>query len=94
MELLNKVERPSLYVMRIKRMAIEVYKTLHGLNPPFMQELFQNKMTSYNLRNPSNLVQPRVRTTGNSLESFSYAGTKIWNSLPYEFKLISNSNSV
>ena len=39
----------------------EMYKTRNDLNPSFMQEIFRENKTHYNLRNNNKFIQPRVR---------------------------------
>ena len=47
----------------------EMYKTRNDLNPSFMQEIFCEKPTHYNLRNNNEFIQPRVRSVNNDSES-------------------------
>ena len=46
----------------------EMYKTRNDLNPSFMQEIFYENESHYNLRNNVEFVQPRVRSVGNVTE--------------------------
>ena len=48
----------SLSALRIRYLAIEMFKCVHGLNPPYLNELFINKDTPYNLRDSNRLQQP------------------------------------
>ena len=50
----------------------ELYKTKSGLNPPFMQEIFCENVTHYNLRNDNEFVQPTVKSVSNGTESVSF----------------------
>ena len=76
----------------IRNLALEVYKTLNKLNPPFMQNLFEEKHTKYDLRGIKSLDIPKVNTTKYGIQSLSYLGPKIWNSLPDEVKLAPSAN--
>ena len=51
-----------------------------------MHKLFNEKDIDYDLRNPRCLLQPKVRTNGHGIASFSYYGSKVWNSLPSDIK--------
>ena len=51
-----------------------------------MKDLFKIKTQPYFLRDQILLVQPYTRTTTHGLRSFSYLGSKLWNTLPEEFK--------
>ena len=63
-----------------------VYKSLHGLTPSYISDLFHTSGENYgySLRNSHiNLHLPKPRT--NMMKrSFSYKGAQLWNSLPIE----------
>ena len=40
-DLLDKVSKPTLYVVRIKAIAIEAYKCYVNENPPYISAVFQ-----------------------------------------------------
>ena len=65
-----------------------VYKSLHGLTPSYISDLFRisGENYGYNLRNSHiNLHLPKSRT--NMMKrSFSYKGAQLWNSLPIEVR--------
>ena len=68
--------------------AIMVYKSLHGLAPDYLANMFvdRSSITNYALRDTSNklaLPQPRTNYLKNS---FSYSGVVLWNSLPTDFR--------
>ena len=41
---------------------MEMFKCVHGLNPPYLNELFINKDTPYNLRDSNRLQQSEYKT--------------------------------
>ena len=90
-ELLDQAKCPSLYVSRMRAIAIETYKCLHGINPPFICELLVEKSPNYCMRDCHKVVQPKVRTEMHGINSFRYQSAKIWNSLPVKIK---RSNSL
>ena len=60
-----------------------VYKSLYGLAPEYITNMFSLKTHSINLRRGTqSLLIPRVNTTTYGLHSLSYYGSKLWNSLP------------
>ena len=63
-----------------------MYKCVHGLNPPYLNELFVSKQTRYNLRDSNRLQQPEFQTIRYGFKSFRYYGSKLWNSLPADVK--------
>ena len=60
-DLLEKCQSSTLHLRRIKTIALEVFKSLNDLNPPFMKELFTTKSVNYNLRDGDILVQPKFQ---------------------------------
>ena len=68
--------------LRIRYLAIEMYKCIHGPNPPYLNELFVSKNTRYNLHDSNRLQQPEFQTVRYDFKSFRYYGSKLWSSLP------------
>ena len=92
LDLLNKSNRSTLLSYRNKAIAIQVYKSLNNISPPYLCDLFTVNATHYGLRNECLLEQPRVTTTTHGLLSVSYHGAKIWNSLPVFVKQSTSLN--
>ena len=67
-------------------MGIEVYKCVRGLNPTYMNNLFEISDPDYSLRDPFRLKQPKYDTKTFGYRSFRYHGSKLWNLLPVEVK--------
>ena len=68
--------------------ATMVYKSLHGLAPPYMQDTFHKLSDCRNraLRSTeTDLEIPRYKTS-NGQRSFSYRGVTVWNRLSTEIK--------
>ncbi len=84
--LLEKCKSTTLHLKRLKVIALEVFKSLHGLNPSFMKDMFNVKEISYNLRDPLQLVQPKFRKITYGRNSFTYYGSHLWNILPNQIK--------
>ena len=85
-ELLERARRPSLHLVRLRTLATEVYKSVHQLNPPYVQDLYKCKTTNYHLRGHDTLHIPRVNSTTYGLHSSAYLGAKVWNCLPQTIK--------
>ena len=68
----------------------EMYKTTNDLNPSFMQEIFFENESHYNLRSNKEFVQPRVRSVRNGTESVRFKGPQLWQIFP---QTIRNSES-
>ena len=85
-ELLETVRRPSLHLGRLITLATEVYKSVHKLNPPYVQDLYKRKTTNHHLRGHETLHIPRVNCTTYGLHTSAYLGAKLWNCLPQTIK--------
>ena len=88
--LLEKVERPTLYVSRIKSISLEVYKCLKKGSPSYITDIFSVSNIPYETRGGTKLTQPKVNTSRKGLNSFRYQGAKIWNELPLSLKNAEN----
>ncbi len=76
-----------LYITRLRHMASDVYKTVHGLSPKYIQDLLTTfKIVTYNLGNDMAIEQPGYNIVTYGLHSFSYKGIKIWNDLTNDIK--------
>ena len=84
--LLSYTGKISMLKSRLHVMILEVYKSLHGLNPVCIRDMFENKNTNYSFRDPSKIIQIKRNTTTYGLRSFTYFGSKLWNELPIDFK--------
>ena len=80
--LLDILKWGKLVIRRKKHKAIMMFKSLNEQAPVYLQNLFHEQSTDYDLRNSVHkLSLPRLRT--NYLKwSFSYSGALFWNSLP------------
>ena len=84
--LLNSLNWDDLATRRKKQLLISVFKSIYGLFPSYLQDMFVFRDSSNNLRNLENkLLLPKPRT--NYLKSsISYSGAALWNSLPVEVR--------
>jgi len=73
-DLLKRGNFLSLSALRLRALAIEVYKCVYGLNPQYMNKLFEVSDTHYILRDPSRLKQPKFSTKTFGYRSFRYYG--------------------
>ena len=85
-ELLWRAGTTTLLIQRLRLIALTVFKSLHGLNPPCLNDMFTPKQVPYRMRDSSLLEQSRCRTTTFGLRWISYIGAKLWNDLPSYFK--------
>ena len=90
-ELLKRGNFLPLSIYRLKFLAIEVYKCVKNLNPPYFNDLFIHKNIDYDLRDKHKVEQPKFDTKRFVYRAFMYNGLKLWNSLPIDAKY---SNSI
>ena len=76
----------TMLLSRLKIMILEVFKSLKGINPGYLHDIFYIKEQPYSLRDPLRLVQNKKNSTTFGLRSFGYLGSKMWNDLPPQFK--------
>ena len=81
-ELLQKDCAVTIHTKNLQILMTEMYKTKNGLSPSFMQEIFRESTTHYNLRNNNEFTQPRVRSVSNGTESVRFKGPQLWQTLP------------
>ena len=84
-DLLHKAKNITMEVKRLRVLAIEVFKTLNNLNPPYMKEFFEKNGDTSNY--PLNLKQQSHKFVTYGENSLRVLAPKIWNYLPDYFKL-------
>ncbi len=80
--LLEKCGYNTLLIRPIKTIATEVIKSLHNINPTFMNQMFEVKPISYDLRNSNVLFQPKWQKVTYGKNTFKNYGTHIWTFCP------------
>jgi hypothetical protein len=85
-DLLQNANMNTLYLSRLKSIAIEAYKIIYMLGPSYLSDLLEEKSHDHNIRSERNASQPKVNTISYGINSFRYKGAKIWNSLPNNLK--------
>ena len=78
----------SLYLKRIRIIAQEVYKTIHGLSPEYTKELLKNR--TFKSRRPLDLYIPKVNQVTYGFRSYRFEAPTVWNSLPLDIRRAEN----
>ena len=78
-QMLDRANTTKLAISRLRILILEVFKSIHMLNPKCISDLFELK--SYSFRNSVKVLQPKRRTTTYGLRTISYTGAKLWNDL-------------
>ena len=89
--LLNKANMKSVFQLRVNRMLTEIFKTINGINPSYLNEIFKIKDVPYEMRDNLRMDQPLRKKTNFGLRSVTYVGSKLWNLLP---AIIKNTEEV
>ena len=79
--LLRNADSTTVLTHRLRKVLLEVFKSIYGINIPVMNDIFEMRCTDYDMRRSVKLVQPKRRTTSYGLRSVSYLGPKLWNTL-------------
>ncbi len=76
-ELLSTCGMSTLEIQRARTLAVEVYKSIHQMTAIYIQEMFNIKVTPYDLRDLCRTVMSKDKTTTHGLKSFTYKGNRI-----------------
>ena len=82
--LISKSRTEKILTTRLKKILIEVFKTLKKTNPPYLHSLFTTNETEYDLRRDISLIQPKKETETYGIRSLSYIGAKLWNDMNFK----------
>ena len=85
-ELLEKDGSVCVHHKNLQKLAIEMYTCKSNIAPSFMNEIFVNRDTKYNLRGQTDYALPKINKVYSGTESLRYLGPKIWNLLSKELK--------
>ena len=75
----------------VEMMYVMMYKTMNDLAPQYLQSLFSQRHSAYNLRNSEGRLTLSKPSANYRKRSFSYSGAILWNNLP---KSLKNATSI
>ena len=76
----------GIYYFRVRIIAQEVFKTINGLNPGYIQEILRDRPSRYPSHRPLDLYIPKVNQIKFGYRSYTYEAPTIWNSIPIEIR--------
>ena len=79
-------------VKRLRKLALEIFKTLNNLNPEYMKEIFYK--TTNLTHSPFDINVNQNNTTKYGKKSLRSLRPHIWNSLPMQIKDETNNNKL
>ena len=83
----------SIYYRNLRTLAEEFFKVFKGLSPVIFAEAFPVRQKSqYIMRSYSYFAMRLAKTVNYGLESLSYIGSKVWDSVPSHMKEIDSIN--
>ena len=87
-DLLLDCNSMDIHTRNLNLMLLEVFKSLNGLGPEIMQNMFIRKQSRYELRSGSVIEVPIYINYNRvfSINTFDFRATMTWNSLPSEIK--------
>ena len=87
--LLSSANLTTLDIIRQKCIILEVFKSIKGINPPYLNNLFikSHHTSRFSL---NGIVVPTVKTVNYGKHSIRFYGATLWNGLSPELKCIDN----
>ena len=82
--LLKRLHWDDLFTRRKKLKATLMFKTIKGLSPLYLQNLFSIRSTSYNLRDSE--IKLDLQSHARTIACFGYSEALLWNSLPVNLR--------
>ena len=79
-------------IRRLRKLAVEVHKTVNGLNPSYMNNIFSAKNCQTSSRFENNLQTTKYNQIAYGRNSLRVLGQILWNSLPNTIKSEKNIN--
>ena len=77
----------KIHQRNLQKLAIEIFKVKKGIAPAIMNNIFEFNDNPYSLRNDTAYFKSRnVQTVRYGIETASFVGPRIWNSIPKEIK--------
>ena len=87
-ELLEKDNSVSIHQRNLQVLAVVMFKIYRNISTKILNDIFLQKINSYDLRNKSTFESRKVNSVYHGTESLSFLGPKIWDLVPPEMKEI------
>ena len=84
-ELLEIDNSVNIHHRNLQKLAIEMYKVIHGLAPGLMNDIFKISSNQFNLRH-NTFKSSNVRTVTHGTETIAFRGARLWHIIPPEIK--------
>ena len=77
-ELLRKDNTVSIHHRNLQLLATEIFKIKNNMAPEILSEIFQNRISSYNLQKNSSFYVRKIHSVYHGTELLSFLGPKTW----------------
>ena len=84
--LLSTLDWERLFLRRKKQKTLMMFKSMNGLAPKYLQSLFSQRRSVYNLKDSEGKLTLPKPSTNYLKRSFSYSGAMLWNNMPKSLK--------
>ena len=91
-EPLEMVNKSTIHIRNLKLPLTEIYKYLHGLSPPSINEVFQTNDCPYVWRNPRKLASNQKSAIKYDPDAIGFKGPQIWQIIILESPSLFKSN--
>ena len=78
----------SIHIKNLQKLMTEIYKSMNHLSPSIVWEFHEKKRITYNLRTQNLCKLPTIKTLGFGLDSLSFRGSFLWNTLDDSIKQV------
>ena len=92
-ELLVKDNSVSIHQRNLQILATEIFKVFKNISPTILNDIFEPRVSSYNLRANSYFETRKVTSVHHGTESLSFLGPKIWDLIPLDIRQSENVKS-
>jgi len=85
----------NIHSRNLKLLVTEIYKSIHGIGPRIMHDIYKTKQSVYKLRSGHLLALPLYKKydTAFGVNTFDFRAISTWNKLPSTIKTISSLKS-
>ena len=83
-----KAKKPTMTVQRLRYLCAEIYRTVNGLNPSYMKNVFKksNTLRSKRMQHQNNLSVPQPNYYKFDTKRLASFGPNVWDSLSINIK--------
>ena len=85
-ELLEKNNSCKIHDRNLQKLITKIFKVKMNLAPEVTKEVFEIAECLYALKNELKIKSKKIHSVTDGIETVSFVGARVWNSLPSDFK--------